>query len=192
MRRPTTACRVTAVDEVKARDRADRLVTEEPMEIRVRAARRKPEPLAVTMRTPGNDFELAVGFCVTEGVLAAPAELESVAYCLEPGTDQEFNVVTVALRRPVDLGGHERHFVANASCGLCGKTTIEQLDARCDAVADGPVVARSALVTLPSRLRDVQSVFDATGGLHAAGCFDATGELLVAREDVRRHNALDK
>jgi len=191
-RAAVTQVRVRSVDGARVLDRPDKLVTEEPMEIRVHGPGQDASPLAVTMRTPGSDFELAVGFCVTEGVLAAPAELESVAYCLEPGAEQEFNVVTVALRRPVELGGHERHFVANASCGLCGKTTIEQLDARCDAVADGPVVARSVLVTLPSRLRDVQSVFDATGGLHAAGCFDATGELLVAREDVGRHNALDK
>src|SRR2546423_13743506 len=114
MRRSSTACRVTAVDEVKARDRPDRLVTEEPMEIRVRASRRKPEPLAVTMRTPGNDFELAVGFCVSEGVVTDPADVTDVAYCLDEPAGQNYNLVTVGLRIALDLSEHERRFVGNA------------------------------------------------------------------------------
>src|SRR5438445_5809302 len=192
MRRPTTACRVTAVDEVKARDRPDRLVTEEPMEIRVRAARRKPEPLAVTMRTPGNDFELAVGFCVSEGIVTDPADVADVAYCLDEPAGQNYNVVTIGLRTALDLSAHERRFVANASCGLCGKATLEQLEVECPPVAPGPHVARAVVVSLPQRLRAAQAVFETTGGLHAAACFDAGGALSVVREDIGRHNALDK
>jgi FdhD protein len=192
MRRPTTACRVTAVDEVKARDRPDRLVTEEPMEIRVRAGRRKPEPLAVTMRTPGNDFELAVGFCVSEGVVTDPADVADVAYCLDEPAGQNYNVVTIGLRTALDLSAHERRFVANASCGICGKATLEQLEVACPPVGPGPNVTRAVLVSLPHRLRAAQAVFETTGGLHAAACFDAAGELSVVREDIGRHNALDK
>jgi FdhD protein len=190
-RRPTTASRVVAVDGRRARDRPDRLVTEEPMEIRVRSAGHDAQPLAVTMRTPGHDFELAVGFCVSEGVVSDPGHIQDVAYCLEPTEEQHYNIVTVGLRSMPDLGA-PRSFVANASCGLCGKATLEQLEVACHPIGPGPRVARSVLVTLPGRLRDAQDVFDATGGLHAAASFDAEGSLTVLREDVGRHNAVDK
>lgn len=184
--------RVCAVDGGTARERPDKVVTEEPMEIRVHGPGQEPEALAVTMRTPGSDFELAVGFCVTEGVLRSPAELDTVAYCLAGQGEQAYNIVTVRLRHPVDTAGHQRAFVANASCGLCGKTTLDDVEQRCAPVAEGPVVARSLIASLPERLRAAQDVFDRTGGLHAAARFDADGELVVAREDVGRHNALDK
>jgi FdhD protein len=174
-------------------ERPDQLVTEEPMEIRVHGPGQEPAPLAVTMRTPGNDFELAVGFCVSEGVLTSPDELATVAYCLGPERgQQEYNVVTVRLRHPVDLAGRERSFVANASCGLCGKTHLDQLEVSCAPVADGPLLARSVLLDLPERLRAAQAVFDRTGGLHAAACFGTDGSLTILREDVGRHNAVDK
>jgi FdhD protein len=144
------------------------------------------------MRTPGNDFELAVGFCLTEGILAEPDEVDTVAYCLAGEGEQEFNVVTVALRRPVVVDAPERRFAANASCGLCGKTTLDEVEQHCAPVAAGPVVARSTVVTLPRALRDAQKVFDTTGGLHAAGAFTSTGALVALREDVGRHNAVDK
>jgi FdhD protein len=187
-----TSVRVCALDGVVAHEVPDKLVTEEPMEIRLHGPGQEPEPLAVTMRTPGNDFELAVGFCLTEGLLRSADELESVAYCLAGEGEQEYNVVTVKLRRPVDRRGHERVFVANASCGLCGKTTIDDIEQQCPPVAPGPVVGRSAITVLPERLRDAQRVFDATGGLHASARFTADGELVALREDVGRHNALDK
>jgi FdhD protein len=191
-RRAITAVRVRALGGDTVLERPDKLVTEEPMEIRVHGPGQEPRALAVTMRTPGHDFELAVGFCATEGILASPDDLESVAYCLAGEGEQEYNVVTVKLRRPVDLAGRERAFVANASCGLCGKTTLDQLEQQCAPIGDGPVVARSVIALLADRLRDAQSVFDATGGLHAAARFTATGELVALREDVGRHNALDK
>jgi FdhD protein len=191
-RRAVTAVRVRALDGDRVFERPDKLVTEEPMEIRVHGPGQEPDALAVTMRTPGNDFELAVGFCATEGILGSLADLDSVAYCLAGEGEQEYNVVTVKLREPVDLRGHERAFVATASCGLCGKTSLDQVEQRCPPVGTGPAVDRAVIATLPDRLRDAQHVFDATGGLHAAARFTVDGDLLVSREDVGRHNALDK
>jgi FdhD protein len=183
--------RVLGVDGDVARERPDRLATEEPMEIRVQAPGTAPEPIAVTMRTPGNDFELAVGFCVSEGILLDRDTLTEVAYCLGEDGEQEYNVVTLRVRRPVDLGP-PRAFAVNASCGLCGKQTLDDLEVSCAPVADGPSVARSVLASLPDQLRGVQRIFDETGGLHAAACFSPDGAMVVAREDIGRHNALDK
>jgi FdhD protein len=191
-RRAVTSVRVCAVDGEAVRDRPDKVVTEEPMEIRLHGPGQEPEALAVTMRTPGNDFELAVGFCLTEGLLASPDDLDTVAYCLAGEGEQEYNVVTVKLRHRVDRSGHQRVFVANASCGLCGKSTLDEVEQQCDPVGPGPVVSRSVISALPDRLRAAQTVFDATGGLHAAARFTADGELVALREDVGRHNALDK
>lgn len=191
-RRPTTAARVRVVDGEHSVERPDRLVTEEPMGIRVHGPGQEPRPLAVTMRTPGADFDLAVGFCLTEGVVASAGDIAEVAYCLQGERPQEYNEVTVRMRHPVDLERHERRFVANASCGICGKTSLDQIEVECALVGPGPTLPRSVLVKLPSLLRDAQAVFDATGGLHAAACFDVHGGLRVLREDVGRHNALDK
>jgi FdhD protein len=192
IRRPTTAVQLLSVDTVGNRRRPDRLVTEEPMEIRVHGPGEAPAPLAVTMRTPGNDFELAVGFCVTEGVIAGPDDVASVAYCVGPGGDQQFNVVTVRLRRAIVASLRERRFVSTSSCGLCGKTALDDLEVRCGAVAPGPTVAASIIRLLPTLLGEAQAVFDMTGGLHAAATFLADGTLISVREDVGRHNAVDK
>jgi FdhD protein len=196
VRRPDTRVRVHALAGGALRDRPDRVVTEEPMEIRVQGAGAPAAPLAVTMRTPGHDFELAVGLCRTEGVLRTGSDLAEVRYCLaDDGADrveQEYNVVTVALRAPVDLEPHRRALVASASCGLCGKVTLDQVEQECAPVAGGPVLAGSTIVGLPERLRAAQTVFDATGGLHAAGLFSPAGDALAVREDVGRHNAVDK
>jgi len=192
-RRAVTAVRVRAIEDGRLTERPDRLVTEEPMEIRVEGAGQDAEAVAVTMRTPGHDFELAVGLCRTEGLLAGTSDLAEVRYCVadEPGQPQEYNVVTVAVRRPVDLGDR-RVVAASSSCGICGKTTLDEVAVGCEPVAAGPVVARSTLVDLPDTLRKSQTVFDATGGLHAAGLFSSGGELRILREDVGRHNAVDK
>ncbi len=193
-RRAVTPVRVRAIDGRRLIERPDRLVTEEPMEIRVHGHGRDAEPIAVTMRTPGHDFELAVGLCRTEGLLQGAGDLAEVRYCLadELGQEQEYNVVTVATRRPVDLGDHRRVVAASSSCGICGKTTLDEVAVTCGPVATGPVVAASTLVAMPDTLRESQAVFEATGGLHAAGLFSPTGELQVLREDVGRHNAVDK
>ena len=191
-RRPVTPVRVHAWTDGALHDRPDKTVTEEPMEIRLHGPDQAPQPLAVIMRTPGNDFELAVGFCLTEGIIDAGADLAEVRYCLGPSASQEYNVVTVATRRPVDLDGRSRDFVSSASCGICGKTSLDQLEVMCAPLASGPSIAMTTLVGLPDRLRAGQTVFDVTGGLHAAGRFSAAGELLLVREDVGRHNAVDK
>jgi FdhD protein len=191
-RRAVTSVRVCAVDGATVRERPDKVVTEEPMEIRLHGAGQEPEALAVTMRTPGHDFELAVGFCLTEGLLRSADDLDTVAYCLAGEGEQEYNVVTVKARRPVDRRGHERTFVANASCGLCGKTALDDVEQHCEPVGPGPLVPRTVISALPDRLRDAQTVFDTTGGLHAAATFTAAGALVALREDVGRHNALDK
>jgi len=192
VRRPTTVTRVQVVEGERAVERPDRLVTEEPLAIRVHGAGQEAQPLAVTMRTPGADFDLAVGFCLTEGVISSPAAVAEVAYCLRGERTQEYNEVTVRLREPIDLGELERRFVANASCGICGKTALDQLEVQCAPVGAGPTVPRSVVVKLPTLLRDAQTVFEVTGGLHAAGAFDVHGGLRIVREDIGRHNALDK
>jgi FdhD protein len=193
-RRPVTSVRVRAIEDGRLVDRPDRLVTEEPMEIRVHGPGAPAEAVAVTMRTPGHDFELAVGFCRTEGLLPGPEDLAEVRYCLaaELDAEQEYNVVTVATRHPVDLEGHRRVVAASSSCGICGKTTLDQVAMGCAPVGPGPVVARATILRLPDTLRTAQTVFEATGGLHAAGLFAPDGELRVLREDVGRHNAVDK
>lgn len=162
------------------------------MEIRVQGPRGEAEPVAVTMRTPGHDFELAVGFLITEGVLPDPTDLASVAYCLEGAGEQQYNIVTVRTRRAPDAERARRAFAVSASCGVCGKATLEEIEVTCTPAAPGPTLASSVLVGLPDKLRAAQSVFDATGGLHAAAIFGVDGSLTALREDVGRHNALDK
>ncbi len=191
-RGPVTRIRVRLVEQGHAIDRPDTVVTEEPLEIRVHGPGQEPEPLTVTMRTPGHDFELAVGLCFSEGILAGADDLHTVAYCLAGEGPQQYNVVTVTLRSRVDLARHERRFASTASCGLCGKVALHQLETECAPLPDGPVVPATTLAVLPARLRAAQAVFQATGGLHAAAVFDVEGGLLALREDVGRHNALDK
>lgn len=191
-RTPTTAVRVQVWNGEQIRDRPDRLVTEEPMEIRIDSPGNDPTPLAVVMRTPGHDFELAAGFCLTEGIVEDATQLFEVRYCLGADADQQYNVVTVATRVPVDLAGRDRSFVSSASCGVCGKATLDQLEVDCAPLGAGPRVALSTLVGLPDQLRAGQTVFDATGGLHAAALMGADGAVQIVREDVGRHNAVDK
>jgi len=144
----------------------------------------------VTMRTPGNDFELAAGFLVTEG-LAARDGIDAVAYCEDPDA-QRYNVVTVRTATAFDLGAAERNFFATSSCGICGKAALEAVGVRCPPIDTDLQVRASALLGLPATLRDRQRIFGRTGGLHAAGLFDFAGRLHLLREDVGRHNAVDK
>ena len=174
-----------------ARWRGDDVATEEPLEIRIGT-----EPVAVTMRTPGNDFELAVGFLFTEGLITAPEQVRSIQTCSWKQSG-EFNVVEVALSAgapPFDPAVNGRNFYTTSSCGLCGKASIDAIRTRAQwDVGDDPLRFDSALLaSLPERLRQAQRVFERTGGLHAAGLFDAHGELRCLREDVGRHNAVDK
>ena len=131
VRRATQRVQVTVLDGAAPRHRPDQLVTEEPMEIRLHGPRETPRPVAVTLRTPGHDFELAVGFLHAEGLVASADDVASVAYCLGPDGEQEYNVVTVRHRRRVADRVAPRAFVANSSCGLCGKTTLDEIEQRC-------------------------------------------------------------
>jgi FdhD protein len=192
LRRHTTTARVVAVREESRLDRPDSLATEEPMEIRVGGPGQAPVSLAVTMRTPGNDFELASGFLFTEGIIESREDLVSVGYCDLPPGEQLYNVVTVGLARPFDHDAVRRNFYATSSCGVCGKASLDQIKVRCPTASPGPIVARSVVLRLPAALREAQRIFDRTGGLHAAGLFDQHGRTISVREDVGRHNAVDK
>jgi FdhD protein len=171
----------------------DQLATEEPMEIRVAGPGEDSQPIAVTMRTPGHDFELAVGFLRTEGIIRSFNDVASVRYCVMPqGEEQRFNTVTVDLRAPYVPNGPARNFGINSSCGVCGKATLDQVELECPIIGPGPQVRASLIAALPNRLRQAQRLFEQTGGLHAAAVFDVAGELGCLREDVGRHNAVDK
>ena len=172
--------------------RSDRLVGEEPLEIRAAGPRQEPVAVAVTMRTPGHEDELAVGFLVTEGLID-PADVATVEHGDPATLARPDDTVVVRLSRPFDASRvAERHFVATASCGICGKATLDEVALRTEPLAAGPTVDPDVLLALPGQLRSAQAVFERTGGLHAAGLFDCDGELLALREDVGRHNALDK
>ncbi|MDE2782217.1 MAG: formate dehydrogenase accessory sulfurtransferase FdhD [Gemmatimonadota bacterium] len=179
-------------------ERSDSVAVEEPMEVRleVRGDEGKREhPVSVTMRTPGDDFELAAGFLFTEGVITDPHALGDVRYCRDVDP-QEYNVVTASLRDPgaFDASSLTRNFYVTSSCGVCGKASLESVEVMgCAAVLDGTLSVQEAEVrALPDRLRSAQHVFDRTGGIHAAGLFDAEGRIVLVREDVGRHNAVDK
>jgi len=199
VRRPVTGAVVLAVDGGQAREQRDELATEEPMEIRVHGPGQDPAPVAVTMRTPGNDFELAVGLCLTDGIIESQADVDTIAYCLAPDPsqpgdqpEQQYNIVTVRLRRPVADDVRARRYLATSACGVCGKAALDEVEVRSAPVGPGPRVAAGVVRQLPELLAARQRVFDRTGGLHAAARFTAAGELVAVREDVGRHNALDK
>ena len=178
------------VADAEARPARDRVAHEEPLEIQLAGT-----PLAVLMRTPGHDLELVTGFLLTERVVDSLADVEAVRHCTDaPAREGEDNVVRVTLRaglRP-DLERLRRNLFASSSCGVCGKATLENALATAPPLDDPTRLRASVLRELPERLRAAQPVFDETGGLHAAGLFDGDGRLLVAREDVGRHNAVDK
>lgn len=191
-----TKTRVRVVESGRMRVRPDTLATEEPMEIRL-LTRETRQTIAVTMRTPGADFELAAGFLYSEGVISSREDIEKISYCVDSDVDaeQQYNIVNVELRggRDYDLRSLERHFYTTSACGVCGKASLEQLELRgCPVIGPGPEVSAGTIYSLPEKLREAQGLFDATGGLHAAALFDADGRLLALREDVGRHNATDK
>ena len=172
--------------------RDDRIVGEAPLEIRAAGPGQEPVAVAITMRTPGHEAELAVGFLRTEGLIDGSEVVATTGG--DPATlSQPDDTIVVRLSRPFDDSAvAERHFVATASCGICGKASIDEVAVRCDPLPDGPIVARSVILALPDMLRAAQRAFDQTGGLHAAALFTPTGELVAIHEDVGRHNALDK
>ena len=178
------------VDGDTAQRRTDHLAVEEPLEVRVNG-----DAVAVTMRTPGNDFELALGFCLTEGI-AAEGDVVTIRYCAgQPGPyTGDFNVVEVALRSAEPIAQDlRRNVYTTSSCGVCGTASIDAVRKKTvDVSADPARVTAATLAELPDGLRAAQRVFDRTGGLHAAALFTADGDLVCLREDVGRHNAVDK
>lgn len=172
--------------------RLDPVAVEEPLQIQAEGPSQPPARIAVTMRTPGHDAELAVGFLFTEGLIRGADDLQKPAIREVPLEGSANNVATVRLAAPFDAEVLKRNFYATSSCGICGKASIDHLHAAAPDLGEGPVVARGALVRLPAALREGQAVFEQTGGIHATGVFDRDGRLLLVREDVGRHNAMDK
>ncbi|QLY30253.1 formate dehydrogenase accessory sulfurtransferase FdhD [Nocardia huaxiensis] len=189
MSRVTARRRTLRISPTGVVQRPDTLVVEEPLEIRTAG-----ESLTVTMRTPGADIDLIHGFLFTEGLITSAEDIVTARYCA--GTDENgqntYNVLDVQFRRPIPV--RPRNFLTNSACGLCGKTALDEVRTRTHfpLPAQGLEVGTAVLARLPGELRSRQSVFDVTGGLHAAGLFTADGEVLAVREDVGRHNAVDK
>jgi FdhD protein len=171
----------------------DLLATEEPLEILLRAGEEQ-KTIAITMRTPGNDYDLAAGFLHNEGIIHSKNDFGNMTYCVD-GNQQEYNSLRVQLTTDSfpELHQLERHFFTNSACGVCGTTFLDDLSERnIPAIASGPTVDALLITSLPEKLRASQDLFESTGGLHAAALFDLDGNLLAVREDVGRHNALDK
>ena len=192
-RTPTYRLDLSDPAATRITSRPDTVTVEEPLEIRVGNV-----SLAVTMRTPGDDFDLTIGFLLTEGLIGTAEDVRALMHCQDPGEDglPSYNVVDVTLApgvTPLPTSA-ARRFYTTSSCGICGKASIDAITttSRYAVAQDRAQVDPRVLATLPKTLRAHQLVFDRTGGLHAAGLFTAAGELLVAREDVGRHNAVDK
>jgi len=193
LHRRTSKRRIDKLSDGVVSSRGDALATEEPLEIRVDG-----RSLVITMRTPGDDFELAAGFLVSEGVVTRQKQVRGIRYCAGATADQAntYNIVDVQLDPDVELPEFtlERNFYATSSCGLCGKASLDAVRTTATwTVHDDDIsLDPDQLATYPDRLRSAQRVFDRTGGLHAAGLFTPEGELVYLREDVGRHNAVDK
>jgi FdhD protein len=178
----------------------DLVAVEEPLEIRIgygNAENRQQKNISVTMRTPGHDFELALGFLFTEGVITKKEDVILIKYCSEVNTiENNENIVRVELNEDVsvDFKKVERNFYTTSSCGVCGKASIEAVKTVCSTIAERKtlLIEKELLFLLPNKLRAKQNIFEYTGGIHASALFDLKGELLFLREDVGRHNALDK
>lgn len=198
MRAPVASIHITRVDEGSSEEIDDILVTEEPLEIRLGHGPeedRKEVRLSVTMRTPGNDEELARGFLFTEGIITSMSEVLRVVPCENVKEEERGNVIRAELHPDVELdpGKWQRNFYTSSSCGVCGKTSIDAVRTQCarPITPFGPIDPK-VITALPDRMREAQTVFKHTGGIHAAALFDRDGKLLILREDVGRHNAVDK
>jgi FdhD protein len=198
MRTPVAPIAITRVENGSASGADDILVTEEPLEIRLGHGPlddRKEFRLSVTMRTPGNDEELALGFLFTEGLIMDPAQVVRVVPCENVKEEERGNVVRAELHPSVtvDPARWQRNFYTTSSCGVCGKSSIEAVHAQCTRpLGKAPRIDHALVTSLPERMRQGQTVFKHTGGIHAAALFNEQGELLILREDVGRHNAVDK
>lgn len=194
-RRNTARVDIDRVSESSRRRRRDAVAVEEPLEIRIVTAGGEEHQVAVTMRTPGDDFDLTAGFLFSEGLIATRSDVADLRYCVDVDV-QEYNIVTVHLSESARFDPSElsRNFYTTSSCGVCGKASLEAIEIRgCAPIpAEGPNVSGKVVRSLPEALRRRQPVFERTGGLHAAGLFDTGGEPHLLREDIGRHNALDK
>ena len=189
----TIEVRLARLDDAGVHEGSDALAVEEPLEIRVeleRDGRRERRTVAITMRTPGHDAELAAGFLFTEGIVREPAAIAEIRRCAAPNAIR----VELAAGDVADLSRLERNFYTTSSCGVCGKSSIAALSAALPfpRAAAEPLVTDALVRQLPEALRAAQAAFARTGGLHASALFDTAGQLLLVREDVGRHNALDK
>jgi FdhD protein len=189
---------VTTIAQGEREVRPDLLATEEPLEIRIGygpMGNRHQQSLSVTMRTPGHDFELAVGFLFTEGIIQSYQQVESIKYCEDVGrAEEKDNVVRVELKPDVEIDFKklQRNFYTTSSCGVCGKSSISAVTQRCPVIPVSWRATPEVIHSLPGALLNAQHVFEHTGGLHASGLFTREGKLQLLREDIGRHNALDK
>ena len=193
-RTPTTQATVFAMNNGVLVGKNDRLAIEEPLEIRLLVAE-SVSTISITMRTPGNDFELVAGFLLSEGVIGSREQIHEIAYCLdgEPDATQRYNVVTARLVGAPGRASIERLVMTSSACGICGSASIEAVHlAGHPELETGPVVPFDVLSTFPDVLRSGQAAFSETGGVHGIGLFNQAGEMLCIREDVGRHNAVDK
>ena len=184
---------VWVMENEHLRSKKDVLATEEPLEILLRAGEEQ-RTIAITMRTPGNDYDLAAGFLHNEGIIHSKNDFTTMTYCVD-GNQQEYNSLRVQLKSDAfpELHQLERHFFTNSACGVCGTTFLDDLSERnIPPIPAGPIADPVLITSLPDKLRAAQDLFESTGGLHAAALFDMSGNLLAVREDVGRHNALDK
>jgi len=178
---------VLKIDGNRSQGADDDVVIEEPLEVRVNG-----DSVSVTMRTPGDDFDLAVGLLWTEGIIRSSAEIGTIAYCPDEEQPELKNIVNVVLVDNTRKIESSRRFWSNSSCGLCGKATLDAIRQSCQPISSSIQVSSELLQSIPSRLRQAQSNFERTGGIHAVALFDVEGMLLVLREDIGRHNAVDK
>lgn len=194
------ATQITKVNDNIVTKTHDLLAVEEPLEIRLGygvANNRQQKNISITMRTPGNDFELALGFLFTEGIITNSNQIKQIAYCTELNTTQQNeNIVRVELNENIkfDIAKLQRNFYTTSSCGVCGKASIDSIKTICDKPINNYnfTIKSKVILNLPELLRAHQNVFEYTGGLHACALFDQQGNLILLREDVGRHNALDK
>jgi FdhD protein len=198
--RRTAKIEIQRADHGQVQLQRDLVAVEEPLEIRLHyedePGRLAEQSLSITMRTPGDDFELAAGFLFSEGIIQTRDQIQQISYCVGPAKEkQEYNVISVELRSGVRFDRERllRHFYTTSSCGVCGKASLAALEVRgCSRLPEGLLVSPERISRLPEALHSAQAVFEKTGGLHAAALFDADGRLVSLREDVGRHNAVDK
>ncbi len=200
-RRSVSKIQLLKIEENRSCAQFDHIAVEEPLEIRLRffdpeSATTIEERLSITMRTPGDDFDLAAGFLFTEGIIESREAIQQISYCV--GADkfkQEYNTVTVALEphKRVNIQRLKRHFYVTSSCGVCGKASLEALAIQgCKRFSDSLSMSAAQIASMPALLNASQKIFEKTGGLHAAALYDSHAKLISLREDVGRHNALDK